>query len=211
MRIAVYGGTGVVGSAIVAEAASRGHQVHVIARRRPDTGTAPTGDLPTGASFRLGDASDGDDVARVASGHDVVVSAIGPSRTGGRAEDFLAALATLAANVGTRRLVVVGGAGSLFVAPGLRLLDTAGFPPEYLHEARAGLAALQQFKRGGGFVDWVYVSPAPELSPGERTGRYQLGSDMVVGDHISIADYAVALVDEIEKPAHRREQFCVSA
>ena len=119
-------------------------------------------------------------------------------------------LRTLAANVGPRRLIVVGGAGSLFVAPGLRLLDTPDFPPGALHEAKAQLAALRQFAKGGGFVDWVYVSPAPDFGPGTRTGAYRVGSDTVMGGWISFADYAVAILDEIEKPAHRREQFCVS-
>lgn len=205
MRIAVYGGAGMIGSRIVAEAVSRRHQVTVLTR------AGRVDELPAGAVAQPGDAGDGDDVARIASGHDVVVSAIGPSRTGDRAEIYLEALRTLAANVGTRRLVVVGGAGSLYVAPGLRLLDAPGIPAEYLHEARAGLAALRQFKKGGGFVDWVFVSPAPEVGPGERTGLYRVGSDMVMGQWVSAEDFAVAILDEIEKPAHRREQFCVSS
>jgi putative NADH-flavin reductase len=203
MWIAVYGGGGTIGSRIVAEALDRDHHVTVVTRHPADA-------LPEGAIHRLGDAADGDDVAKVASEHHAVVSAIGPSRTGGRVETYLAALRTLARNVGTRRLIVVGGAGSLFVAPGLRLLNTRDFPPEFRHEALAGLAALKQFKSGGGFVDWVYVSPAPVMAPGRRTGRYRVGSDMVLGQHISAEDYAVAILDEIEQPKHRREQFAVS-
>jgi uncharacterized protein len=205
MRIAVYGGAGTVGSRIVAEAASRDHSVTVITRSK---GAA---DLPTGATARTGDAADAGDVAKVASEHDVIVSAIGPSRIGGRVEAFLTALRRLAENVGTRRLIVVGAAGPLFVAPGLSLVDTPDFPPQHRHEALAQLAALQQLKNGGGFVDWVYVSPAPTTTPGRRTGRYRVGSDMVVGDSISAEDFAVAIVDEIEQPKHRREQFAVSS
>lgn len=203
MRIAVYGGAGTVGSRIVAEALARDHAVTVVTRR-------PADGLPGGAVARIGDASDGDDVAKVASEYDVVVSAIGPSRTGGRVEVFLDALRTLAANVGTRRLLVVGGAGSLRVAPGLRLVDTPDFPPEHRDEALAQVAALEQLQSGGGFVDWVYVSPAPITTPGRRTGSYRVGSDAVLGDFISAEDYAVAMVDEIEHPKHRRQRFAVS-
>lgn len=204
MRIAVYGGAGMIGSRIVAEALARDHNVTVVSRR-------PVDDLPAGAVARLGDAGDGDDVAKVASEYDVIVSAIGPSRTGERVERFLDALGTLAANVATRRLVVVGGAGSLLVAPGLRLMDSPGFPPTFRSEALAQQAALDQLKSGGGFVDWVYISPAPLTAPGQRTGTYRLGSDEVVGDYISAEDFAVAVVDEIERPQHRRQRFAVAA
>lgn len=204
MRIAVYGGAGTIGTRIVREALDRDHQVTVVGRSKPK-------DVPAGATAREGDAADGDDVAKVSSEHDVIVSAIGPSRTGARVEVFLTALRRLAENVGSHRLVVVGGSGLLYVAPGLRLLDTADFPAAYRHEALAQLAALEQLKDGGGFVDWVYVSPAPITTPGKRTGRYRLGSDMVLDDHISAEDYAVAVLDEIERPRHRREQFAVSA
>ena len=203
MRIAVYGGAGTIGSRIVAEAVARDHAVTAITR-----GPA---DVRTGATARVGDAADGDDVAKVASEHDVIVSAIGPSRTGVRVEVFLTALRRLAQNVGTHRLIVVGGSGSLYVAPGLRLVDTQDFPAASRHEALAQLAALEQLKDGGGFVDWVYVSPAPITTPGHRTGHYRIGSDMVLGDFISAEDYAVAILDEIERPRHRREQFNVSS
>lgn len=203
MRIAVYGGSGAIGSRVVVEALRRDHVVTVVTRH-------PTA-VPAGAVARIGDAADGDDVAKVAAEYDVVVSAIGPSRTGERVERFLNALRSLADNVGTRRLIVVGGSGSLYVAPGLRLLDTSGFPPAMRYEALAQLAALEQLKNGGGFVDWVYVSPAPMTTPGQRTGTYRSGSDSVLGDYISVEDLAVAVVDEIERPRHRRQRFTVSA
>ncbi len=203
MRIAVYGGAGMIGSRIVAEGLARDHAMTVVTR-------SPAVGLPAGAVARVGNAADGDDVAKVASEYDVVVSAIGPSRTGARVELFLDALSSLVDNVGTRRLIVVGGAGSLQVAPGLRLVDTPEFPPEHRHEALAQLAALELLRRGGGFVDWVYVSPAPITTPGRRTGTYRVGSDSVLGDFISAEDYAVAVLDEIERPRHRRERFAVS-
>lgn len=203
MRIALYGGTGMIGSRIALEALSRDHHVTTISRNL-------SSDVPIGAQARTGNAGDADDVARVAAEHDVVVSAIGPSRTGARPQIFLHALACLAENVGTRRLVVVGHAGSLEVAPGLRLLDSPGFPAAYLAEALTHTAALELLKDTGAIVDWVYVSPAPGIGPGERTGIYRMGIDMPVGDWITAEDYAVAIVDEIEVARFHRVRFNVA-
>jgi len=203
MRVALYGGTGMIGSRIAKEALSRDHQVTTISR-------TPSNDVPIGARARTGDAADADDVARVAAEHDVVVSAIGPSRTGARPQIFLHALACLAENVGTRRLVVVGGSGSLEVAPGLRLLDRPGYPAASRPEALTQAAALELLKDTGAIVDWVYVSPAPLIQPGGRTGRYRIGIDVPVGDSISAEDFAVAIVDEIEVPRFHRIRFNVA-
>jgi uncharacterized protein len=197
MRIAVYGGPGRVGSGVVAEALARDHRVTSISR-------ALGGEFPEGAVPRVGDAADGDDVAKVASEHDVVLSAIGPSRSGGRPQPFLHALATLAENVGTRRLVVIGNGGSLQVAPGLRLLDTSTFPDELRPEALAHVDALELLRDVGGLVDWLYFSPAPSLSDEPRTGRYRLGLEMAVGDEISLGDFALAVADELETPHYHR-------
>jgi uncharacterized protein len=202
MRIALYGATGTVGSRIAKEALSRDHEVTAISRSG--------GDVPEGAKPRQGDAADADDVARIASEHDVVVSAIGPSRTGARPEIFFNARATLGENVGTRRLVVVGGSGSLLVAPGLRLIDAPGFPPEAKPEASAQVAALELLKDTGALLDWVYVSPAPFIAPGERRGTYRVGVDMVLGDQISAEDFAIAIIDEVERPKHHRSRFAVA-
>src|SRR5690349_15957161 len=135
MKIAVYGGTGNIGSAIVAEAVRRGHQVTALARReRP---------APEGATFVLGDAADADAAREVAASHDVVVSALGPTRDpAGDPDQFVEVIRSLADSVGPTRLVVVGGASSLFAAPGVRLLDTPEFPEAYKREARAGIAAF---------------------------------------------------------------------
>ncbi|MEP6664854.1 MAG: NAD(P)H-binding protein [Nocardioidaceae bacterium] len=202
MRIALYGATGMVGSRIAKEALTRDHEVTAISRSG--------GDVPDGSHQRIGDAADGDDVARIASEHDVVISAIAPSRTGGRHEVFLHGLATLGENVGTRRLIVVGGAGSLLVAPGLRLLDAPGFPEAAKPEALTQLAALELLKDTGALLDWVYVSPAPFIAPGERRGTYRVGTDMVLGDQISAEDFAIAIVDEVERPKHHRSSFPVA-
>lgn len=203
MKIALYGASGMIGSRIAAEALTRDHVVTAITR----SGSA---DVPAGARPRKGDAGDGDDVARIASEHDVVVSAIGPSRTGVRHQVFLQALATLGENVGSRRFIVVGGSGSLYAAPGLRLLDTKTYPPAARAEALTQLAALELLKDTGALLDWVYVSPAPFTAPGERRGTYRRGGDTVLGEQISAEDFAVAVVDEIEHPRYHRDRFCVA-
>jgi putative NADH-flavin reductase len=194
MRIAVYGATGAIGSSIVTEAASRGHDVTGISRRGSDL---------------KGDASDPAFTTAVAEKHDVVVSAIGPSRTEDDGTRFVDSVANLADTLGGRRLVVVGGAGSLTV-DGVRLLDSPHFPEAYKAEATKGAMALDLLHATPAGVDWAYLSPAPVIQPGERTGVYKTGLESPVGDVISIEDYAVALVDEIERREHLRQRFTVA-
>ncbi len=203
MKIALYGASGMIGSRIAAEAVARDHAVTGITR-------SGATDLPPGCTSRQGDAADGDDVARVASEHDVVVCAIGPSRTGVRHEVFLQTMAILGENVGSRRLIVVGNAGSLHVAQGLRLMDTVGFPPAARAEAVAQLAALELLRDTGALLDWVVITPAPFVAPGERRGAYRRGIDMVLGDQISAEDFAIAVLDEVEHPLHHRSRFTVA-
>jgi uncharacterized protein len=203
MRIAIYGGTGMIGSRVAAEAGRRGHDVTAISR----TGPTAAGD---GITSVTGDAGSPEQVAATAAQHEVVVSAIGPSRVGGRLEDYLDSVDNLIANVGTARLVVVGGAGSLVDADGQRLLDSPEFPELYKPEARIGVAAFNRL-RATTDVNWTYLSPAPEIAPGERTGHYVLGDDSPAGGFISAEDYAVALVDELERPAHEHRRFTVAA
>jgi putative NADH-flavin reductase len=204
VKIVIYGGTGNVGSAIVDEAAGRGHEVVAVSRRQP------SGDLPDGAIWKQGDAEDLDSVRAFSADADAVVSSIGPSREpGGNPEAYVDTLLAVAGAVGSTRLAVVGGAGSLEAAPGVRLIDTPEFPPEYLAEATAAANALAAL-RALDSVDWTYLSPAPVIGPGERTGSYRLGGDSPVGMSISYADYALALVDELEQPAHRRTRFTVA-
>ena len=198
MNIAIYGATGMIGSRVTAEAQARGHDVTGVTR----TG----GDLPAGVHPVRGDAGDSALAKRIAGDADVVVSAIGPSRTGGDRREFLVQLRNLVDTLGDTRLLVVGGAGSLLVDGG-RLLDQPGFPELYKAEALIGAEALEYFRGLGDGVDWTYFSPAPVIAPGERTGAYRAGTDSPVGESISAEDYAVALLDEIERPAHRRRRF----
>ena len=198
MKIAVYGATGAIGSAIVDEARSRGHEVTGISRRG---GGEP--------AHQAGDALDTELATAVAEKHDVIVSAIGPSRVSDDGTRFVDGIANLVATLGDRRLVVVGGAGSLEV-DGVRLVDSPEFPEAYKSESLKGAASLALLRDAADDVDWTYLSPAPVILPGERTGNYQVAIDTPAGDQISIPDYAVALLDEIENPQHVRRRFTVA-
>lgn len=193
MKIALFGATGMVGSRIASEAASRGHEVTSLSRSG-------------GADMGSADA-----VRAAAADHDVVVSATGPSRTGESHEPWLASVSTLVDHVGDTRVLFVGGAGSLLTPDGTRLLDTDGFPDEYKAEATSGAAALEIFRAAPESVDWTFLSPAPVIAPGERTGSVVTSLDTPAGDFVSAEDYAVALVDEIEQPQHRRQRFTVAS
>lgn len=201
MKILLFGATGMVGSRIAAEAVARGHQVTAVSR---------SGKAPEGATGITGDASDAGQVAELAAGLDVVVSALSPPRDGSETRaPFLAVNTALVQGVraaGVRRLMVVGGAGSLEVAPGQVLVDQPGFPDPYKPEALAHRDVLA-FLRTVTDPDWTYVSPGAELGPGERTGTFRLGGDQLLADAegrswISAEDYAIAFLDELEKEAH---------
>jgi putative NADH-flavin reductase len=203
MRIALYGAPGRIGSRIAAEAVSRDHVVTGLSR-------SPDPVIPEGVTARQGDASDADDVARIAAEHDVVVSAIAPSRSGGRPQVFLNTVSVLAENVGTRRFVMVGGSGSLQVSPGLRLMDVGGLPPEARREAETQAEALELLRDTGALVDWLYISPANRIGPGERTGVYRIGHETPIGDWVSAEDFAVAVVDELETPRYHRAHINIA-
>ena len=160
-------------------------------------------------------------MAKAATNVDVVVSALGPSRVPG--EDpfaFAGVVRGLAESVGATRLVVVGGAGSLLAAPAsetlgsqaplVRLVDTPEFPEIYRTEALASAEALEALCASDPAVDWTFVSPAPVIDEGERTGNYRVGDERPVGEFISFADYAVALIDEIERPTRHRARWTVA-
>lgn len=196
MNIAVYGATGMIGSQIVAEALRRGHEVTAISRG---------GAAVDGAQARQADLADTVSFEEIASGHDVVVLATGPSRTGGDHAAWLAAMQGAYENAGSTRLLVVGGAGAL-EADGQRLVDSPDFPAVYKTEALTLAAAYDSIKETGD-LDWTMLASAPAIQPGERTGQYVTGTDAPAGESISTQDYAVAMLDEIEHPAHRRARF----
>jgi len=204
MKIAVYGATGNIGSRIVTEALSRGHEVTALSRREPEA-------LPAGATWQHADATDAAAVAEVAAAHDVVVAAHGPSRVPGEdPSTFTAEFKAFADAVGSTRLIVVGGAGSLFASPGVRLVDLPTFPEIYKPEALAHAAALDELKARGG-SNWSYLSPAPVIEAGERTGAFRLSDETPAGEWVSYEDYAVAAVDEIEQNAHPGARFTLAS
>lgn len=201
MKIALIGATGFIGSRLLAELTSRGHQVTAIVRN-PEK-------VPQGAGIvaKKGDVYDKDGLAALLAGHDAAISAVHYT-----ASDPAVLLAAVKQS-GVKRYLVVGGAGSLEVAPGVKLFDTKEFPAIYLDEARKGGAYLDQLK-GESDLDWTFLSPSALIEPGVRTGQFRLGKDQLLVDgkgqsRISAEDYAVALVDELEKPAHTRQRFTV--
>ncbi|VXC51444.1 FMN reductase [Arthrobacter sp. 9V] len=197
MKIAVYGATGMVGSQIVNESITRGHEVTAISRKGAEV---------PGAAARAADQADAETFASIAKDHDVVVLATGPSRTGGDHADWLDAMSTAYSNAEGTRLMIVGGAGTLEI-DGVRPLDSPDFPEAYKAEATTAAQALETVKQSPESLDWTVLAPAPVIQPGERTGEYSVAKDSPAGNSISTQDYAVAMLDEIESPAHRRARF----
>jgi uncharacterized protein len=211
MKIALIGGTGFVGSAVLEELLRRGHTVTALART-PGKFTARPGLTVVAA-----DALDAGQVARAVEGHEAVISAYNPGWTDPNLNAmFLQGSKAIIEGVkrsGVRRLLVVGGAGSLYVAPGVQLVDTPGFPAEWKQGALAARDALTLI-RAETNLEWTFLSPPVFLEPGERKGGFRIGGDEVLmaGDKpasIHVADLAVAIVDEIETPRHVRARFTV--
>jgi uncharacterized protein len=201
MKIAIAGASGRAGSRITAELARRGHHVTAIARN-PDKI-----ERLAGVTAVKGDVLDQAGLARLWSGHDAAVSSVhftasDPDTLIGAARD---------SKVG--RYLVVGGAGSLEVAPGVRLVTTPGFPAQYKAEAEKGAAFLDLLRLQKD-LNWTFLSPSALFIEGERTGKFRLGTDQLLTapdgkSSISFEDFAVALADEIERPAHPRARFTV--
>jgi uncharacterized protein len=201
MKIAVIGASGNAGSRITAELARRGHSVTAIVRH-PEKVVAQPNVTPI-----KGDVMDPTGLARLLAGHDAAISSV----------HFLASdpatLIGAAKESKVGRYLVVGGAGSLEVAPGVRLVTTAGFPVAYKAEAEKG-AAFLDLLRAEKELNWTFLSPSALFVAGERTGKFRLGTDQLLTaadgkSSISFEDFAVALADEIERPAHIRQRFTV--
>lgn len=198
MKVAVLGASGRAGSEIVKELASRGHEVIAIARKPEAISTGP------GITAVAGDATDPQALASVIQGSDAVISALHFDVS---AQTLLSALK--AANVG--RLLVVGGAASLEVAPGKKLIDTPEFNPDWKPTAMAGINFLNEI-RNETEVDWTFFSPSAYIFEGPRLGTYRGGTDQLITNEageskISFADYAIAMVDELEQHRHSRARF----
>lgn len=201
MRIALIGATGHVGTRLASELLKRGHQVTGIVRK-------PEGQITVeGVKFVQGDVTDEVALTKLVTGHDAVIHSVPFVNTDART--VVAAVKRAA----VKRLLVVGGAGSLEVAPGVALVDTPGFPAEYKREALAGREFLNLL-RGETGLEWTFLSPSAFFGPGERTGVFRLGGDQLLTgadgqSRISTEDYAIAFVDELERPRHTGQRFTV--
>ncbi|MBO9536241.1 NAD(P)-dependent oxidoreductase [Herbaspirillum sp.] len=201
MNIAIIGATGNVGSRILEEALRRGHSVIAIARDASKIAARAN------VTARSADVHDTAALAAALQGADAVVSS-------GRFANFKAAdLLPAVKQAGVKRLAVVGGAGSLEIAPGKALIDTPEFPAEYKPEASAGRDFLNDL-RNEKDIAWTFLSPSALFVPGERTGKFRLGQNqlLVAADgksSISYEDFAIALLDELEQPKHVRARFTV--
>ena len=200
MKVALIGASGQAGSRLLAELARRGHQVTAIARHPEKIAAAP------GVTAKQGDVYDKSGLAALLRGHDAVISSVHFT-----ASDPHILLDAVQAS-GVKRYFVVGGAGSLEVAPGKRLVDSPEFPAIYKAEATKG-AEFLVLLRSDRDLDWTFLSPSMMFVPGERTGKFRLGKDQLLsndkGSSISFEDYAIAAVDELEKPAHIKQRFTV--
>ncbi|WP_308418728.1 NAD(P)-dependent oxidoreductase [Leeia aquatica] len=205
MKIALIGATGYVGSKLLPEALARGHHITAIAKN-PET--LPQHELLTSL---CADVTDTHALSECLTGHDQVISAFNPGT-----DPFGSGVRALIAGVkkaGISRFLTVGGAGSLRLPSGGRVIDQPDFPAEWKAGALLTIAFLDLLHTEKE-LDWVFLSPSALLVPGERTGKYRVGKDDLLIDadgksHISLEDYAVAMLDEAEKPQHHRERFTV--
>lgn len=201
MKVALIGASGNAGSRILAELLSRGHEVTGIVPHVEKLKPQPK------LTAKPGDVNDAAGLARILPGHDAVISSVRFQVA--NPKTLIAALKI----AGVRRLLVVGGAGSLHVPSGKQLIDTPEFPAAYKPEAGAGRDFLNTL-RDEKDLDWTFLSPSGFFAPGARTGKFRIGAEDLLVDSkgeskISMEDYAIAMVDELEKPRHIRQRFTV--
>ncbi|RKR85440.1 hypothetical protein BDD43_5711 [Mucilaginibacter gracilis] len=210
MKIAIFGAAGRIGSRIVTEALNRGHHVTAIARK-PETYTL----IHERLTVARGDIFESQSVEGAVFNHDAVVSAYSP--THGAAPSSIVELVLSLSNglkqANVKRLVIVGGAGSLEASPGIAVVDTPNFPAEYKPVAEAHREALKAWQNENE-LDWTVASPSAEIVPGERTGNFRTGTTQLLVDeqgksHISMEDFAVAILNEVENPQFIKKQFTV--
>lgn len=211
MNIALIGATGFIGSALLAEALARGHRVTALVSR-PER--APAHPNLTAVAV---DVQDRTALAATLAGHDAVISAFSGHAQTDVQDYYVKGVRSIVAAVkqaGIARLLMVGGAGSLEVAPGVQVVDAPDFPPQWKGSALGARDALALL-RAETQLDWTMLSPAALIAPGERTGVFRIGADrLLVDEHgdsrISVEDYALAMIDELERPAHARSRFTVA-
>ena len=213
-NVVLIGATGFVGSAILNELLSRGHKVTAVVR---NAAKLPKNDNLTAVEE---DVAHVDDIAAIAKGKDAVISAYNPGWTNPDIkrliEENYPKIVEAVKKSGVGRLLIVGGAGTLFVKPGLRVVDSGAIPAAIMDGVRPLGDFYLNFLTKEHDLDWVFFSPAGAFEEkGERTGKFRLGKDDLIVDpatgtsHISVQDYAVAMVDELEKPAHHMERFTI--
>jgi putative NADH-flavin reductase len=211
MKIALIGATGFVGSAILQEALQRGHDVTAIVRNPEKVKPHPK------LHSKKGDVYQEEEVTRLVAGHDAVISAFNPGWSNpdiyNQQVKGTRAIIDGVKKAGIKRLLFVGGAGSLEVKPGVQSVDLPEFPAEYKQGALATREALNLLRTKPD-LDWSFLSPSADIFPGQRTGKFRLGTDQLLVDakgesRISIEDYAMAMIDEVEKPKHISRRFTV--
>jgi uncharacterized protein len=212
-KIALIGASGFIGSALLKESLDRGHFVKAIIRN-PEKVTLKNPNL----LVVQGDVLYQGTVEELVSGMDIVISAYNPGWTNPNiATETTASYKAIIKGVkdaGIKRLLIVGGAGSLYVSPEKRVMDTDAIPESFLPAVKAlaeVLYGLQNFEEK---LDWAFFSPAATIAPGERTGKFRLGNDYLIKDEngeskISVEDYAIAMLNEAETPQHHRERFTI--
>lgn len=218
MNVVLLAATGRAGSTILNELVSRGHQVTAVARNLDKL----PAQLPGTVNRIRADLSSVDRIAEIITGADAVVSAYGPPSSDPRytsdmtyTDQLVSVTERLIAAVrkaGVSRLIVVGGCGSLYFSPGVTVLESGHWPKQYVPIATSHMKAFAALKASD--INWTYFSPPMLIEPGERTGKFRLGGDNLIIDEqgksqVSFEDYAVALVDELEKPAHERSRFTI--
>lgn len=211
MKIALLGATGFVGSALLNEALDRGHTVTAVVRHPERLG--PRDRLVV----RRGDVYDAALLANLIQGHDAVISAFNPGWNDPNLyDDQVRGTASIIAAVkksGIKRVLWVGGAGGLEVKPGVRMIDSPDTPDWVRPGSLATIDALEQLRKEPE-IEWSFLAPSAQLQPGQRTGKFRLGGDQLLVDangqsRISVQDYAVAMIDELERPTHIRQRFTV--
>lgn len=212
-KVVLIGASGFVGSAILNEALNRDFHVTAVARH-PEKINIENEHL----IIRKADVSSLDEVCEVCRGADAVISAFCPGWNNSRLYDeMIEVYLTIIDGVkksGVNRFLMVGGAGSLFIAPGIRLVDSGEVPEKLLPGVKALNDFYLDFLKKEKEIDWVFFSPAADMASGVRSGRYRLGKeDMIIdgvgNSHISVQDYAAAMIDELENPAHHQEIFTI--
>jgi len=211
MKIVLIGATGFVGSAILKEALQRGHEVTAVTR---DEEKLPS---HTAVHAVQVDVYDLGQIARLVRGHDAVISAFNPGWSNPDIYNLqlkgTRAIVDGVKKAGLKRLLFVGGSGSLEVKPGVQGVDLPGFPEQYKQGALATREALNMLRQET-TLDWTVLSPSADLFPGERTGRFRLGTDQLLRgadgeSRISLGDFAMAMIDEVEYPRHASRRFTV--